>query len=130
MPDSFSILETKDAATLRNYLISEHPQIIALILCQIQSDNLRRDVLDQMPESYQAELIIRMAKMERVSAAALEKISRTLHHDLSELPEMIEIPDVLEKATSCINNKIVKRIEKVDPEVAERIKKAVREDED
>ena len=124
MPDSFSILKTKDASTIRNYLISEHPQIIALVLCQVQDDKLRRDVLDRMPESYQAELFIRMAKMERVSTAALEKISRTLHDDLSELPEMIEIPDVLEKAAACLDDEILKRVEKTDPELARKIQKS------
>ena len=130
MKSLFSILDDTDAETLRNYLVCEHPQIIALVLCFVENEVAMREVVSHMPEGMQADIIMRISKMESVSESALENLGRILQRDLSELPKMQAIQAAFEKAVSCVDASILKRVKKVEPELAERIGKAMSESEE
>jgi len=67
--------------TLSSFLISEHPQTIALILCLMESEQAA-EVMSALPEHVRGDVAMRVAATERIPDSALEEIEAVLKGQL------------------------------------------------
>ncbi|MBD3298656.1 MAG: flagellar motor switch protein FliG, partial [candidate division Zixibacteria bacterium] len=73
----FELLKNIDPRHLINFIQSEHPQTISLILTQLPSKQAAA-VLGDLPAELQAEVAIRLATMERISPEVLRQLEEVL----------------------------------------------------
>ncbi len=123
-------LELVDAKSLSNFLINEHPQTIAVILAHLEPEK-KGEVLKRLPETLQAEVVLRLSNLEHVSPELIGDLDRVLKQELSSVGTMehatlggvqpvAEMLNVMEKNTETA---IMSRIEERDPILAEEIRK-------
>lgn len=67
--------------TLSSFLISEHPQTIALIMCLLESEQAA-EVMGALPEHIRGDVAMRVASTERIPDSALEEIEVVLKGQL------------------------------------------------
>ncbi len=67
--------------TLSSFLVSEHPQTIALILCLMESEQAA-EVMSALPEHVRGDVAMRVAATERIPDSALEEIEAVLKGQL------------------------------------------------
>jgi len=123
-------LELVDTRTLANFLINEHPQTIALICAHLPVDK-KVDVLRKLPESLQAEVVLRVANLDFVSPELIAQLDDVLKTELSTLGSIntqqlggVEpIADMLNLMDKNSEKNIMARVEEKDPELAEEIRK-------
>jgi len=123
-------LELVDAKSLSNFLINEHPQTIAVILAHLEPEK-KGEVLKRLPESLQAEVVLRLSNLEHVAPELIAEVDRVLKQELSTLgtveqaslggvQPVAEMLNVMDKNTETA---IMSRIEEKDPILAEEIRK-------
>ena len=123
-------LEMVDAKSLSNFLINEHPQTIAVILAHLEPEK-KGEVLKRLPESLQAEVVLRLSNLEHVAPELIAEVDRVLKQELSTLgtveqaslggvQPVAEMLNVMDKNTETA---IMSRIEEKDPILAEEIRK-------
>lgn len=66
-----------DAEILANYLRSEYPQTVAVVLSRVRPDHAAR-VLTMLPDEFAMDVVNRMLKLEAVQKEALHHIEETL----------------------------------------------------
>ncbi len=123
-------LEVVDAKSLANFLINEHPQTISVILSHLEPEK-KGEVLKRLPETLQAESVLRMANLEYVPPELINEIDKVLKEELSNMgtveqaalggvQPVAEMLNVMDKNTETA---IMSRIEEKDPILAEEIRK-------
>lgn len=123
-------LEIVDAKSLANFLISEHPQTIAVILAHLEPEK-KGEVLKRLPEALQAEVVLRLANLDHVAPELISEVDRVLKQELSAIgtveqaslggvQPVAEMLNVMDKNTE---TSIMSRIEEKDPILAEEIRK-------
>ena len=127
---SLEALEIVDAKSLSNFLLSEHPQTIAVILAHLEPEK-KGEVLKRLPEALQAEAVLRMANLEYVDPALIAEINTVLKEELATMgtveqaalggvQPVAEMLNVMDKNTETA---IMSRLEEKDPILAEEIRK-------
>lgn len=123
-------LEAVDAKSLANFLVNEHPQTIAVVLAHLEPEK-KCEVLKRMPESVQAEAVLRMANLDYISPELIEEMDNVLRQELSTMgtveqaqlggvQPVAEMLNVMDKNTETA---IMSRLEEKDPILAEEIRK-------
>ncbi len=123
-------LEMVDAKTLSTFLVHEHPQTVAVILAHLESEK-KGDVLRKLPESLQAEVVMRMASLDNIDPELITEIDKVLknqlanthsveHSVLGGVQPVAEMLNVMDKNTE---QSIMARLEEKDPLLAEAIRK-------
>lgn len=123
-------LEMVDAKSLSTFLVNEHPQTIAVILAHLEPEK-KGEVLRRLPESLQAEVVLRMANLENVDPELIAEIDKVLKHQLSAshtveqaslggVQPVAEMLNVMDKNSE---QSIMSRLEEKDPLLAEEIRK-------
>ncbi len=123
-------LELVDAKSLSNFLINEHPQTISVILAHLEPEK-KGEVLKRLPESLQAEVVLRLSNLDHVDPELIEAVDKVLKTELSTLGTVeqsslggvhpvAEMLNVMDKNTETA---IMSRIEEKDPILAEEIRK-------
>lgn len=123
-------LELVDSKSLSNFLINEHPQTIAVILAHLEPEK-KGEVLKRLPESLQAEVVLRLSNLDHVAPELIAEVDRVLKTELSNLgtveqsslggvQPVAEMLNVMDKNTE---QAIMSRIEEKDPILAEEIRK-------
>lgn len=123
-------LEVVDAKSLSNFLINEHPQTISVILAHLEPEK-KGEVLKRLPESLQAEVVLRLSNLDHVAPELIAEVDRVLKQELSTLgtveqsslggvQPVAEMLNVMDKNTETA---IMSRIEEKDPILAEEIRK-------
>ncbi|MCB0414468.1 MAG: flagellar motor switch protein FliG, partial [Bdellovibrionales bacterium] len=123
-------LELVDAKSLSNFLINEHPQTISVILAHLEPEK-KGEVLKRLPETLQAEVVLRLANLDHVSPELISEVDKVLKSELSSVGTMehatlggvqpvAEMLNVMDKNTETA---IMSRIEERDPILAEEIRK-------
>ncbi|MGL4739102.1 MAG: flagellar motor switch protein FliG [Cellulosilyticaceae bacterium] len=126
----FEFARKADAAQLINFIQSEHPQTIALILSYLKPTQAAT-ILTSLPEQMQAETARRIAVMDRASPEVISEIEKEFEKRLSTLvsqdytsiggiDSIVEIIGMVDRATE---KNIMENLEIEDPELAETIKK-------
>jgi flagellar motor switch protein FliG len=127
---SLESLESVDAKSLANFLIHEHPQTVSVILAHLEPEK-RGEVLKRLPETLQAEAVLRMANLDHVAPELIAEVDRVLKEELSTIgtveqaalggvQPVAEMLNVMDKNTE---KAIMSRIEEKDPILAEEIRK-------
>jgi flagellar motor switch protein FliG len=122
-------LRTADAQQLGNLMRGEHPQTIALILSHLEP-NHTAGILKLLNPTLGSEVIIRMARMEKVSPDMLQLIERSIlaEADLSPTPGMSSsggpaaVAAVLNLVAASLEKAIMEGVTARDPALADQIK--------
>jgi flagellar motor switch protein FliG len=123
-------LEMVDAKSLSTFLVNEHPQTVAVILAHLEPEK-KGEVLRRLPESLQAEVVLRMANLDNVDPELIAEIDKVLKNQLSTshtveqaslggVQPVAEMLNVMDKNTE---QSIMSRLEEKDPLLAEEIRK-------
>jgi flagellar motor switch protein FliG len=75
-------LKWMEARAVSDMLRYEHPQIIAIVLSYLESDQAA-EILGQLPENMRAEIIMRIATLDGVHPTALEELDQVLEKQFS-----------------------------------------------
>lgn len=127
---SLESLEMVDAKSLANFLVNEHPQTVAVIVAHLEPEK-KGEVLKRLPETLQAEVVLRMANLEHVDPELIAEIDKVLKNQLANtasveqstlggVQPVAEMLNVMDKNTE---TSIMSRLEEKDPLLAEEIRK-------
>jgi flagellar motor switch protein FliG len=126
----FNAIRKVDPKQLVNFLSSEHPQTIALILSNLDSEQAAT-ILNYLPREMQSDIAWRIATMERTSPEVVKEIEAVLESRLSGvaskdftstggIKDLVSILNMVERGTE---KRIIEALENEDPNLAEEIKK-------
>ncbi|MGL4562404.1 MAG: flagellar motor switch protein FliG [Brevinema sp.] len=126
----FDFIRRTDPAHLVNFIQNEHPQTIALILSYLDP-NKASLILAALNTELQADIMRRIATMDRTSPEILREVERVLERKLSTLSsEDFTSAGGIDTVVAIINNadrtterNIIETLEEDDPDLAEEIKK-------
>jgi flagellar motor switch protein FliG len=121
-------LRWMDAKTIAGLIESEHPQIAAVVLAHLEPP-IAADVLQLLPGEDQPDLIYRVAKLESVTAEALEELERIL---VAQVGKVSSAPAATRggasEAAKIMNNmrpgsdqRIIRSLAKADKQLAQKI---------
>jgi flagellar motor switch protein FliG len=119
---SLESLEMVDAKTLANFLISEHPQTIAVILAHLEIEK-RGDVLKRLPDGLQGEVVLRLANLEHVSPELLAEVDKVLKDELANVGTVDNAQLGGVQVVADTEKTILGVIEERDKEMADEIRK-------
>ncbi len=129
-PSTFQKLSSLEPKVIVNFLANEHPQTIAVILAHLEPD-FSASVLSELPERMQADVMLRIANLEKISPEIVSEIDRVLEEELFAV-EMSDATKVggAEKVAEILNNvertledSLMEQIEDNSEELAEEIRK-------
>lgn len=127
---SLESLELVDAKSLANFLINEHPQTVSVILAHLEPEK-KGEVLKRLPETLQAEVVLRMANLDHVAPELITEVDKVLKEELANIgtveqaqlggvQTVAEMLNVMDKGAE---KAIMSRVEEKDPLLAEEIRK-------
>ncbi len=128
--NSLESLELVDMKTLSDFLVSEHPQTIALIVAHLDPEK-KVEVIKRMPENMQSEIVMRIANLDKVSPDLIAQLDDVLKMELSArgsldaklLGGVAPVAEMLNLIDKTNEKNIMSKVEEKDPEMAEEIKK-------
>lgn len=126
----FDFLRKTDPSQLVNFIQNEHPQTIALIMAYLDSDQAAT-VLTSLPSEVQADVVKRIAQMDRTSPDIIREVERVLERKLSTLVTndfttaggVKAIVEVINRVDRTTEKSIIETLEVDNPELAEEIKR-------
>ncbi|MGE8204084.1 flagellar motor switch protein FliG [Heyndrickxia sp. NPDC080065] len=126
----FDFARRADPGQILNFIQSEHPQTIALILSYLEPAKAGQ-ILSELPQNVQADIARRIALMERTSPEVIsevetileQKLSATVTQDYTQTGGLESVVEVLNGVDRSTEKTILDALEIQDPELAEEIKK-------
>ncbi|WML49283.1 flagellar motor switch protein FliG [Neobacillus sp. PS3-34] len=126
----FDFARKADPAQILNFIQSEHPQTIALILSYLDSAQAGQ-ILSELPHEMQADVARRIAVMDSTSPEIINeveqilerKLSATVTQDYTQTGGIEAVVEVLSGVDRSTERTILDALEIQDPELAEEIKK-------
>ncbi len=128
----FSFARELDATQLVSFLNNEHPQTVALILSHVPPDKAAA-VLTNLPASIQAEVALRIARMDRTAPEVVKEVedlmqrklasvltSRSAMRQAGGLPSLVKLLKGVDRSTE---RTILETMERLDPKLSDEIKK-------
>jgi flagellar motor switch protein FliG len=121
-------LKWMDARAVVELIRFEHPQIIAIVLSYLDSDQAA-EVLSQLPENTRADLLMRIATMDGIQPAAMKELNDMLEQQLrggaagqqSAMGGIKCAADILNFIDSGNGQKIAEQIGEHDADLSEKI---------
>jgi flagellar motor switch protein FliG len=122
-------LRNADPQQLGNMLRGEHPQTVALILAHLEA-NHTAGVLKELDPTFGAEVVLRMARMEKVSPDMLVLIERSILTETDLAPAQglttsggpAVVAEVLNLVAPSLEKAIMRGVEEKDPGLCEQIR--------
>ncbi|WP_050614774.1 flagellar motor switch protein FliG [Bacillus testis] len=126
----FDFARKADPAQILNFIQSEHPQTIALILSYLEPAQAGQ-ILSELPQEVQADIARRIAIMDSTSPEIINEVEQILERNLSatvtqdytQTGGVEAVVDVLNGVDRSTERTILDALEIQDPELAEEIKK-------
>ncbi|MBW4828679.1 MAG: flagellar motor switch protein FliG [Clostridiaceae bacterium] len=126
----FEFARKAEASQLLNYIQSEHPQTIALILSYL-SPSQSAQILSGLPEEKQAEVTRRIAIMDRTSPEVVKEIEQVLESKFSNIVSqdfaaaggVQTVVDILNSVDRGTEKYIMEEIDIKDAELSDEIRK-------
>lgn len=114
-------LKWMDARAVGDMIRTEHPQIIAIVLSFLDSDQAA-EVLALMPESAQSEIVMRIATLDTVQPNALEELDQILEkqftlntaHQPAAMGGVKNAANIMNFLDPAIESRIIEQIRKAD----------------
>lgn len=126
----FDFIRKADASQILNFIQSEHPQTIALILAYLKPQQAAQ-ILSELPQEKQADVTRRIAIMNRTSPEIIKEVEKALEKKLSSL--MIEgymtvggvdsVVEILTSVDRSTEKSIMDTLETEDYELSDEIRK-------
>ncbi len=117
-----------DSKTLSNFLVGEHPQTIALIICLLEPFQGAR-VLSSLPAKLMADVAMRIATTERIPQSAIEEINEVIRDQLDigrgkdrQLGGVKTIAEILNQCSKTHEEMIFEKISSQNNPLAESIR--------
>lgn len=125
----FDFIRKTDPSQVLNFIQSEHPQTIALIMAYLDPDQ-SAILLSALPPERQTDVARRIALMDRTSPEVVREIEKVLERKLSSLVSqdytsaggLQAVVDVLNRVDRSTEKTIMEAMEIQNPELAEEIK--------
>lgn len=126
----FDFARKADPGQILNFIQTEHPQTIALILSYLDPTQAGQ-ILSELPQEVQADIARRIALMDSTSPEIINeveqilerKLSATVTQDYTQTGGVEAVVDVLNGVDRSTERTILEALEIQDPELAEEIKK-------
>lgn len=126
----FDFARKTEPSQLLNFIQSEHPQTIALILAYLDPEKAA-SILSALPPEQQADVAKRIALMDTTSPEVVKEVERVLERKLSSIApqEMTSaggvksVVEIINRVDRGTEKTIMEALEVQDPELAEEIKK-------
>ena len=126
----FDFIRRTDPAHLLNFIQTEHPQTISLILAYLEPSKAGY-ILQKLPHEVQSDVAKRIATMDRTMPEVLREVERVLEKKLSTLSSedftaaggVDSIVGILNLVDRTSEKGIIEALEEESPELAEDIKK-------
>ena len=114
---------------ISNYIRSEHPQTIALILSYLKNVEQSSTVLRELPESVQADVLYRMAVIESIPPGVVAEMNEVLTEEMKTAGSMATsvggvepVAEILNSVDKATETRILASIEESNPDLAEQIR--------
>jgi len=114
---------------ISNYIRSEHPQTIALILSYLKDAEQSSAVLRDLPESVQADILYRMAVIESIPPGVISEMNEVLTEEMKTAGSMATsvggvepVAEILNSVDKATETRILASIEETNPDMAEQIR--------
>ena len=114
---------------ISNYIRTEHPQTIALILSYLKDAEQASAVLREMPESVQADILYRMAVIESIPPGVISEMNEVLTEEMQSAGSMATsvggvepVAEILNSVDKATETRILASIEETNPDMAEQIR--------
>ena len=114
---------------ISNYIRTEHPQTIALILSYLKNAEQSSAVLRDLPESLQADILYRMAVIESIPPGVISEMNEVLTEEMKSAGSMATsvggvepVAEILNSVDKATETRILSSIEETNPELAEQIR--------
>lgn len=125
----FHSLRHADPSQLANVLRNEHVQTVALIMAHLET-SLVAEVVRSLNPEVAAEVMLRMARMEKVHPEVLEIVERSLggeanialSRDLAAAGGPASVAAVLNLSSSALEKELLEGVGQKDPELVDEIK--------
>ena len=125
---SFGYLTKVKPQQLANFIVTEHPQTIALILAHMDSTSAA-ETLSFFPDELRSEVVVRMANLGDISPSIIKRVSTVLEGKLESLTSYkVEVggpravAEVLNRLGQKASKSTIEYIEDVDEKLATTIK--------
>jgi flagellar motor switch protein FliG len=126
----FEFMRNADVVQIVNFLQSEHPQTIALVLSFLEP-RIAAQVLGALPENLQIEVIKRISLLERASPDVVKEVEKLLEKKFAGVTtQTLSAVGGLDTAAEIMNNldrstekNIMERLTYESPELAEEIRR-------
>ena len=114
---------------ISNYIRTEHPQTIALILSYLKNAEQSSAVLRDLPESLQADILYRMAVIESIPPGVISEMNEVLTEEMKTAGSMATsvggvepVAEILNSVDKATETRILSSIEESNPDLAEQIR--------
>ncbi len=121
-------LKWMDARAVTELIRLEHPQIIAIVLSYLDSDQAAA-VLNEFPEKVRADLLLRIATLDGVQPAAMHELNEILEKQLrggsglqsSTIGGVKTAANILNFMEGSVESQIMEQVKEVDEELGQSI---------
>jgi flagellar motor switch protein FliG len=120
-----------DPMIIANYIRSEHPQTIALVLSYLHNQNTEQasTVLRNLPENLQTDVVYRMAVIDSIPPGVVSELNDVFFEEMKEASSMVtrvggvqSVAEVLNSVDKSTETRILTTIEENNPDLAEQIR--------
>jgi len=122
-------LRYAEPVMISNYIRTEHPQTIALILSYLKNAEQSSAVLRELPESLQADILYRMAVIESIPPGVISEMNEVLTEEMKTAGSMASsvggvepVAEILNSVDKATETRILASIEETNPDMAEQIR--------
>ncbi len=124
----FQFLKKADPAQISSFIQDEHPQTIALILAHLEPTT-SAIVLSSLPQDVQADVITRIATMDRTAPEIVREVERVLERKMAAVFSqgftfaggVKDVAEILNRVERTTEKSIMADLEEHDPELADEI---------
>lgn len=128
---SLEQLKWHDPVTIADFLASEHPQVIAVILSNLGDPDLAREVIGALPETMQKDVLTRYAQIRTIPEEWLVEIEASLSEDMAAVRKQgpkasageQQVAKVLGSMAKPMEDTLIEHLRTKSPELAERIER-------
>jgi flagellar motor switch protein FliG len=126
---AFNSLEKTDPQQLSKFILSEHPQTIALILAHLKPAQAAQ-LLNLLPEDLRVDVLTRMANLDEISPEVISRISAVIEQRLKSLGGATHesyggvraVAELLNRLDRSVSQPVLEAIESQSPDLAVSIR--------
>ena len=129
---TIDLLDWLDAGEIAALIENEHPQIAAVLIANLDS-GIAAQVLETLPEAVQPDILHRIAKLEPITAEAVETLKAMLSKRANgaqsaaglQLGGTKEAAKIMQSARKATEARVMPKLAKIDKDVARAIEEAM-----